>query len=189
MRENAPFRFVGKLAERNTRLFEYVSSGNEVMACVEAGLNLIDMAENVTKYHFETQNTVEIQNQTDINKDHIDTKIKIERQKSEHLIANKKMQIENELHVNRYKLNKELGVFKKKLENRAYESQNRNELFLKNWDVCTEIRNSLKMTLRIVETILEEGKSRNINQNQTLTLLEEYRETQNLYNKLIGKLA
>lgn len=187
--KTVPFRFVGRLADRNTRLIGYALSGNGVMSCIEAGINLIDMEENITKYYYEQQNTKDISYQINMKKEVIDETIRIEKEKTKIMLSNAKSKHAHDLKVNKHRLEKDLRILKAKLETRALHSQSENELFLKKWDFINEIRKALNDTLKTIVKVMGECQENNVELTTILVLQEEYRETQFKYNKLVKQLS
>lgn len=189
MGNNIAFRFVGKMANDCSGIVYNASTGNIPMLAIEVGIRVLELAESVVSYNEEKNRTNELIKQTNYLKRSMDKAVELEKEKTENALFILQEKLNQDLKLEKVKLAKEVDDYRRVIElninglNYKYEEQKKiSELVIVNSRKYKAILNKIEECINIQNRSID-------SKNNVQDLYEEYRKTQNLYNKLIKSIS
>lgn len=187
MNRKFAFRLCGELAETGQNLYYGVNTGNLVLTCINAAIELLDMSGSIYSWNAEKKRT-QIMKKTLYEAEGKYEHLKEEAKRQADFIVEKEREksqlrlkaLKNELENSRIELEKKIEEYSTKVNYDA-------DIYIKKSKLCAKIRLQLGDTIDIITMQIKKQKLNDeINFKLQSELTEKLRITVSQYNKFIN---
>lgn len=187
MNRNFAFRLCGELAKTGENLYYGVSTGNLAMTCINAGIELIDMAASIVSWGSERNRTKIMQEARNETIDHYERLKEAKRRRVDLVIEQEKEASRYRLEKLRIELEKERSLLMDQIEQLSVEANNKAELLMRKSELIARIRIRVKDTIDLVSVLIEKETAEGHHDSAMLAELQErLRISVAQYTKFVG---
>ncbi|MDN4066656.1 hypothetical protein QYF50_02015 [Paenibacillus vini] len=186
MRSNVAFKFIGRLSKGSVGHIAKVQPMNAALACIDAGIELIDMTSSIISYANEAKNTSIISQQITRNKLLLDDMVNQHKKAAEQEIIMAERLSLQRLEKLKLELSTEYEIICKHMDNQKGKLALDIEYDAKQSRIVERVRLTIKESLELSQGALEHlNKHRDKNKIQITSLEEQIRQLTAHYMKLV----
>lgn len=186
MKHKYAFRLCGELAKIGVQQTRNVQTGNITQACVDATLELLDMASSVISYYGEHVRTAEMESQNEQIKMMYDEKLRLTKKSAEEMIKKELEASSQRISTYKITLEKEKHELQKEMELLYTQTANKAESKEKQDNMYARVRNILKDTIDAVGDLINQLKNCDDNSKLLPELNEQFRIATMHYSKFVA---